>query len=282
MIVDIHTHTFPDKLAPKAIPKLSQTSHTKPFSDGTNSGLICSMKEADINISVLMPVATTPNQVTIINDTAAANNVAYGKDGLLSFGGIHPDYKNYEEELERIVSLGLKGIKVHPVYQRTNLDDPRYINILKKAAKLGLIVLTHGGIDIGFPGQYQSSPDKILNVIKQVPDLNLICAHMGGWKQWDQAIEFLKDTNVYLDTAFSIHSFAALDDGHHKPDDCQMLDEEAFFKFINIFGADHILFGTDSPWTSQAEEVTRIQNLKINNTSKNKILGENAKRLLGL
>ncbi len=282
MIIDIHTHTFPDKLAIKAIPKLSQTSHTKPFSDGTNSGLLCSMKEANIDLSVLMPVATTPNQVTIINDTASANNEAYAKKGLLSFGGIHPDYESYEEELERVTALGLKGIKIHPVYQRTDIDDPRYIHILKKAAKLGLLVLTHGGIDIGFPRDYQSSPDKIFNAVKQVPDLKLICAHMGGWRQWEQAKELLKDTNVYLDTAFSIHEFAPLDDGHHKPSDCKMLEEEDFLKFVDIFGADRILFGTDSPWASQVEEVTWIQNLTLDETSKKKILGENAKKLLKL
>ncbi len=279
MIIDIHTHTFPDRLAPKAILKLSQTSHTKPFTDGTNDGLIQSMKEAGIDFSVLMPVATTPNQVIIINDTAAVNN---GKNGLLSFGGIHPDYEDYERELERVASLGLKGIKIHPVYQRINIDDPRYIKILKKAAELGLIVLTHSGIDIGFPGDYQSSPDKIFNVVQQVPDLTLICAHMGGWKQWEQAMKLLKDTQVYLDTAFSIHSFAALNDGHHRPEDCSMLDEEAFLKFADTFGADRILFGSDSPWTSQTEEVSWIQNLKLDETSKSKILGENAKRLLGL
>ena len=282
MIIDFHTHTFPDKVAVSAISKLSQVSHTKPFSDGTAVGLSASTKASGIDYSVILPVATSPRQVISINDTASVINETMKVQGLLSFGGIHPDYENWRDELTRISGLGLKGIKIHPVYQRVDLDDLRYLRILDKAAELDLIVVTHSGIDIGYPELNHCSPDKILHAVKQVPALKLVCAHMGGWKMWNEATELLSNTNVYLDTAFSTDSFAALDDGYHSAEYARLLDEAQFLEFVKTFGAQRILFGTDSPWSDQKDSVAWIQSLPLTHEDKDAILGENARNLLQL
>ena len=201
MIIDIHTHTFPDKLAATTIPKLELMSHTKSYVDGTNGGLMASMAKAGVNYSVVLPVATSPKQVVHINDSSARINEQFEQTGIFSFGCIHPDYDDYRAELARVKDLGLKGIKLHPVYQDVNFDDIRTLRILDRAAELGLIVLTHSGLDVGFPGRVRVTPAMVQHAVKEVGPLTLILAHMGGWRNWDEAEQLLADAPVYLDTS---------------------------------------------------------------------------------
>ena len=226
MIIDIHTHTFPDKLAATTIPKLELMSHTKSYVDGTNGGLMASMAKAGVNYSVVLPVATSPKQVVHINDSSARINEQFEQTGIFSFGCIHPDYDDYRAELARVKDLGLKGIKLHPVYQDVNFDDIRTLRILDRAAELGLIVLTHSGLDVGFPGRVRVTPAMVQHAVKEVGPLTLILAHMGGWRNWDEAEQLLADAPVYLDTSYSLGTLYALDDGYYKPEDLPMLSQE--------------------------------------------------------
>lgn len=282
MIIDFHTHTFPDKIAASAVEKLSVASHIRPFSDGTAEGLSDGARAAGIDLSIVLPVATSPKQVAHINDYAAKTNESTDETGLFSFGCIHPDYPEWSEELERVKSLGLKGIKLHPVYQGVDIDDPRFSRILDKAGELGLIVVTHAGWDIGFPGVEHCSPKMILSAIKQVGPVKLVLAHMGGWRQWDMVEELLTDQPIYFDTSFSTGSLSPLDDGYYTPEDLPMLDDTGFVRMVRAIGAERILFGTDSPWSSQISDIDRIRALPLTEDEKNSIFGGNAKKLLGI
>ena len=111
MIVDFHVHTFPDAFAAKTVAALSRVSRTRPFTDGTAAALQASIKRAGVDRSVLLPVATKPAQVPGINDAAAQIN-SRGEGGLLSFGGIHPEFADWRSELDRIAALGIPGIWV--------------------------------------------------------------------------------------------------------------------------------------------------------------------------
>ena len=119
MVIDIHTHTFPDKLAAPTIRKLQGACHTRAFTDATNAGLAASMARAGIDCSVVLPVATNPHQVAHVNESAAQINARGRGTGIYSFGCIHPDCPDPRGELARIAALGLKGIKLHPAYQAT-------------------------------------------------------------------------------------------------------------------------------------------------------------------
>lgn len=160
MIIDFHTHTFPEKIAAITLEKLSRAGQVPPCTNGTAEGLLSSMRTAGIDLSVILPVATRPDQVPGINNSAAALNEQFGKQGLVSFGCIHPDCADWYGELCRVAELGLKGIKIHPVYQQTDQDDLRYLRILERCGELDLIVVTHGGIDLGIPERNHSSPEK--------------------------------------------------------------------------------------------------------------------------
>ncbi len=282
MIVDIHTHTFPDKIAAPTIEKLRSMSHTKPFSSGTVDALRESMSAAGVDRSVVLPVATNPRQVVHVNDASVQLNDRAAETGIYSFGCMHPDFPDWKNELSRVAGLGLKGIKLHPVYQGVDLDDPRFLRILDRAAEVGLVVLTHAGLDVGFPGRVNCSPEMALRALKQVGPVPLILAHMGGWRCWDQVEELLWDTRAYLDTSFSLGSMTPLGDGYYGPGDLKLLGAEQFVRMVRKFGSQRVLFGTDSPWSDQRDSLAQLRALPLTAEELEDILGGNARRLLGI
>ena len=277
MIIDFHTHTFPDKIAAAAVAKLEQTAHAISHSDGTRGGLLQSMRAAGIDHAVVLPVATNPLKCASMNDTSHALD---GQDGLTYFAAIHPDAPNWQEELARVKSLGFRGVKIHPVYQGVAINDPRFIRILDRCGELGLIVVMHSGADIGFPGVEKCSPAMLRDALKQSGPVTLVAAHMGGWRNWQEVPEYLLDTGIYLDTAFSLGSISPIDD-HYAPEELPMLNDVQFCELVRIFGANRILFGTDSPWDDMKESVERIRALPLTEAEKAAIFSGNALRLLG-
>ena len=135
MTIDFHTHIFPEKIAAKTIAKLETKADVKAYANGREESLLQSMKHAGIDVSVVLPVVTAPEQFETVNRFAVSLNEKYsGKDvRLLSFGGIHPDTADYKEKLRRIRQMGLQGIKLHPDYQDTYFDDIKYMRILEEA-----------------------------------------------------------------------------------------------------------------------------------------------------
>lgn len=279
MIIDIHTHIFPPSIAEKALRKLSRLGDSLPFTDGTLDGLRSSMERASVSLSVLLPVATDSRQVEGINDFAARLNETYEGKEILSFASIHPGCANARKELSRIKSLGFPGIKVHPAYQDTDLDDIRYLRIFERAAELGLFVITHAGLDIGFPGVVRCSPQMARRAIDAVGDFPILLAHMGGWKNWDDVPECLADTKAYIDTAFSIGFRQPL---RREEPEVRLMETGQAMDILRAFGADRILFGSDSPWSSQKTSVEAVQALPIPEDDKEKILGKNARKILHL
>lgn len=280
LIVDLHTHIFPDKVARIAIPKLRDSSHTHPFTDGTAAGLRRAMDESGVDLSVVLPVATNPQQVSRVNDSSAKLNV--GGNGVISFGCIHPDCEDWKQELDRVAALGLKGIKIHPIYQGVAMDDVRYVRILARAGELGLAVVVHAGLDIGFPGEVKCTPAMLRRAVRAAGPVKLIAAHMGGWRNWDEVGECLVDTPVGLDTSYALGRVAPEGEGHFAPEELAMMSEEQFVSMVRRFGAHRIYFGTDSPWRGHGQSLAEIRALSLTEEEKTMILGENACRLLAL
>lgn len=263
MVIDFHTHIFPDVIAFKTISKLENVSGIKAATDGTLKGLLWSMEQAGVDLSVVLPVVTKPSQFESINAFAKSVNEEYaGK--LLSFGGIHPDCENYKEQLDAIKAMGLPGIKIHPDYQGVMIDDARYMNIIEYADSLGLIIITHAGIDIGLPEPVHCPPDRMRKVLNAVKPKKMVVAHYGGWKQWEMVYEYLAGEDVYLDTAFT-DSYLA---------------QDMFMKIWEKHDKDKILFATDSPWSDVTKGIEMIQAMPLSEAEKADILGNNANKLL--
>ena len=283
-IIDFHTHTFPDRIAAGAVSVLREKSHSAAFSDGTESGLAESAKKAGITRCVVLPVATSPRQVAHINDSSIRIAETAAETGLTSLGCMHPDDENWSAELERIARAGLRGIKLHPVYQGVDMDDTRMVRILSRCGELGLFVLIHAGLDIGFPGAEQAAPEKIRRALDQAGPVRLVAAHMGGWRCWDEAADLLGPLpNVMIDTAFSLGRITPLGDGYPwTPEGLQMLTPADLVRLVRAWGADRVLFGTDSPWADQGAALREFTSLPLTEQEKRAILWENGAELLGM
>jgi len=261
-IIDIHTHAFADDIAPKAIEALQKSSGTKALLDGTTSDLLRSMKRARIDLSVIQPVATKPSQVRAINVWASQ----IVGDGLLPFGTLYPGQPDWEDEIVRIKRAGLSGIKFHPDYQSFDPDDRDLFPIYEKLQAESLVVLYHAGDDISFPPPGRGTPKSLLKIVEHFPALNVIAAHLGGFKMWDEVEAYLAGKDIYLDMSYTF--------GY--------METERIIRIMERHGFDRILFGTDSPWKDQQEEVQNILRLDIPDEAKSKILAENAHKLLDL
>ena len=281
MIIDIHTHAFPRKIASNALISMQRCCHTALFSDGTEDGLTACERRAGVGLAVMQPVATNPDKVSHLNDFAIALNERTQGKNLISFGAMHPAYARWEQELERLKLSGAAGIKLHPPYEQIDIDDPKTIGILRKCRELDMIVLIHSGRDVGLPGATQALPAKVRRALDKAGPMKLIAAHMGGWGCWEAVGGLLADTGIYLDTAFSLGRMFPANDGYvWNENDLCLLNAQAFCGLVQQFGADRVLFGTDSPWASPEDEIGKIKALPLPQSEINLILGENAARLL--
>lgn len=278
VITDFHTHTFPDAIAQRAIAGMQANSHAAAFNSGTQDGLLASMDAAGIGRSVVLPVATNPLKISSMNDKLLSQKKS---QRVVNFGAMHPQAENWKQELNRLASAGVPGIKLHPQYQDTDITDIRYLRILDHAAGLGLLTVTHAGDEIAYPGVVRCSPEMVRTVFDQLGNIPLVLAHMGGWKNWQRVAENLAHTGCYLDTAISLGSIVPIDD-HYAPADLPLLSEEDFVSLVRAFGSHRILFGTDSPWADQAEEIRKLTSLPLTQAELENILSRNAARLLNL
>ena len=191
-------------------------------------------------------------------------------------------FENYKEELRRLKQNGIAGIKIHPAYQNVDLDDIRMMRMIECASELGLIVLTHAGIDIGLYHHNYCSVRHILNVIDQVHPPKLVLAHMGGWGCWDEVEQDLAGAPVFLDTAFSIGPITPNPNQTDRPYLEENLSDEDFTRITRKHGMDKILFATDSPWQEQKDYIERVRRTGLTPAEQELIFGENAKKLLCL
>lgn len=278
MIIDIHAHTFPDEIAHRVITKLANEANTKNYVDGTVSDLIISSRAAGIDYTILQPVVTNPKQHESINRFAININDSCNSTGIMSFGGIHPDNHNYKEILNTLSSNGIKGIKLHPVFQKVCFDDIRYKRILDYASEKGMAILVHGGIDISFPGEDYVNINNILSVLKDVKPEKLILAHMGCWSDWDMVEKLLVGESIYFDTAFTIDPIVGVNNKIRS--DVAPLSMEQFIRIVRSHGAERIIFGSDCPWSDQSASIERIKNSGLTPEECDFILGKNAARLI--
>ena len=260
MIIDFHVHGFPDELARKAVPFLAEQAKVPARLNGTLEDIRKSMKKSGVDHSVVLSIATKPEQTKKINSWSSQ---AQAED-ITVFGSIHPDYSGWKEELKRIKELGIKGIKYHPDYQQFYVDEKRMFPIYETAFDLGLIIVFHAGLDIGLKPPYHCTPERLLKVARSFPGGNMVAAHMGGYGYWDDVEKFLVGEDIYFDTSYSL--------GY--------IDDEQAIRIVRMHGYRKILFGTDSPWTDQSEEVDKIKRLDLREEELNAVLGGNAVRLL--
>lgn len=259
MVIDFHTHCFPDSLAPRAMEKLSNTAGLIPHTDGTKAGLIKLMNQDGVDVSVALSIATNSTQQQAVNNFAAS----LVSDALIPFGSVYPHAENAVEEIERIHELGLKGIKFHPDYQTFFVDDEKMKPIYKAISRLGLVCIFHAGMDYGYAPPYHATPRRLQKALSWL-DTPVVAAHWGSQGMGEETLKILCGADIYFDMAFGYGTAP-------KPIHQAILEKH---------GVDKILFGSDCPWHAPSMELHHLDLLGLTDSEKDMIKSGNAKRLL--
>jgi predicted TIM-barrel fold metal-dependent hydrolase len=259
MVFDCHAHIYPEKIAAKVVVNIGEFYRIPMACDGTVEGLLASGRRGGIENFIVFSAAGTPAQVESINNYISA--VCGEHPEFTGLGSLHRDMEKPGDEIERLIGLGLRGIKLHPDMQRFNIDDPPMMDIY---------ALLEGRLPVVFhTGDYRSDfshPRRLARVLDNFPKLTAVAAHFGGWSLYDLALEYFRDRSCYLDVSSSIPYLGA-----------RRAEE-----LIGIYGAERILFGSDYPMWDPAEELARFETLKLPAGDRDLILYQNARRLLGL
>jgi len=258
-IIDIHSHIFPEKIAEKAVAAIGRFYDYPMLGSGTITDLLESGAKAGISKYVVHSTATKSSQVPIINDFIAEAQAL--NNCLVGFGTLHPDIEDFDSEVDRILSLGLKGIKLHPDFQGFNIDDNEMMPIYQ-AAQGKLPILMH----MGDATRTNSHPKRLLKLLDAFPNLIVIAAHLGGYMMWDESLAYLVGKNVYFDTSSSLFK----------------LSTKEALKIIRKHGVEKVLFGCDYPMWSHEYELEKFKSLNLTEQEQNLILSENACKLLDL
>lgn len=262
MIIDAHAHIYPDKIAEKATAAIGEFYDIKmelPF--GTAEQLIEDGKNAGVTKYIVHSVATKPAQVKAINDFIIAETTAHKE--FVGFMTLHEDLSEDEiaREIDRCISAGLKGIKLHPDFQKFYIDGENARKIYRAAGDR-LPILFHTGDD-----RFEfSKPARLAAVAKEFKKTRFIGAHFGGYRCWDDVDVYKGLDNVFFDTSSSLPFIA----------------KERAERLISEFGAERFFFGTDFPMWDASEELARFMRLSLTDGEREKILYKNVTEFLGL
>lgn len=268
MRIDFHAHCFPDALAPRAMAVLTENCSADaaihPHTDGTAAGAKTLLHAAGIDRAVICNIATNAHQESKVNSFA----ISLTADPFFQpLGSLHPDSAAKESELDRLMTAGIKGIKLHPDYVHILLSDARFDTIFSLLEERGLFAVVHAGLDPISPELVHATPKMFAEVQKKHPRLKLIAAHMGGFRRAAEVIDHLLGTDVYLDTSLTAK----------RPE-----EKELLLKILHEHSSDRLLFATDTPWSNPKKEIAMIEAAGLPTEVTEKIFFKNAAALLQL
>lgn len=260
-IIDSHCHIYPDKIAQKASDATGHFYDLPASMDGTISTLIEHGTAAGIDHFIVQSVATTPKQVSSINNFIAAS-VAASEGRFTGLGTLHHDSEDMERDVNEIISLGLKGVKIHPDIQNVQLDDPRMLRMYELCeGRLPMLIHT------GDKRYDNSNPNRLLPLLDKYPGLTVIGAHFGGWSIWEEATSvFAGRDNFYVDCSSSLYA----------------ISPEKAKELMHAYGTDRVLFGTDYPLWTPESEMERFMQVDLSDEEREDIFYNNTAKLFGI
>jgi hypothetical protein len=238
-MIDIHTHVFHPKIAPKVLKQLHGHYDISPVGSGLAEDLIDRLHKAGLRKALVHTAATTPDQVIPANNWALSVQSAY--PDLIPFGTAHPEFQSWRDELDRLEQAGIFGIKLHPDFQGFALDDPALHPIFEELRGRFLIMVHIG--DRLPPDKNPSSPQKLARILELFPGLKVIAAHFGGYLHWKYVPEHLAGRDVYLDTSSTLAFIA--------PDELKDI--------LARHPLDRLLFGSDYPLFDPGDELEQLR-----------------------
>ncbi|MBR2256664.1 MAG: amidohydrolase [Blautia sp.] len=263
-IIDSHCHIYPESIARKAVKAVDRFYDGLPADhhDGTVATLMKSSKACGISHCIVHSVATSPHQVSTINQFIA-DSVAEADGFFTGLGTLHLESDDYERDLDELVCLGLKGVKLHPDIQHFYVDELNAMRIFEMCEERGLPICVHTG---DYRYDY-SNPVRVARVLRAFPKLKFIGAHFGGWSVWEEAKRLLADfPNLIVDSS---SSFPWLTSGQAKD-------------LIYAYGPERVMFGTDYPLWHQEPDIGFLLKLELPEEDYERIFHRNMEELFGL
>ena len=261
-IIDAHAHIYPEKIAAKATDTIGIFYDIKmEMPAGTADRLIEDGERAGISRYVVHSVATTAHQVRSINEFIKRECEAHPE--FIGFITLHQDLTEEEvfKEVEWALANNMHGIKLHPDFQKFNIDDEEAEKFYR-AADGKLPILFHVGDD-----RYDySKPYRLVKMAKKYPGVTFIAAHFGGYRCWSEAPIYQGLDNVYFDTCSSL----------------PFISTEKAKELIDMFGAERFFFATDFPMWDAKAELERFNKIPLTDEEREKIFSGNIKKLLKL
>lgn len=258
MIIDAHTHVWPDKVAHRAL--AGNGTGFEHVGDGTLTGLRASMAASGVDRSVILGVANSANAV----EKVAKFSESVKAPDTIPLGGIHPDL-DPEVNATILRERGLIGIKIHPLYQGFGLDDPRLLGCLE-ALDNGMLIVVHVGNGGGGTPVAGSSPRMLRDLAEAMPHLNVVACHFGGYHQFDEALDVICGSGVLIDTSW--------------PPSLATLDPQQVAGFIRRHGADKVVFASDWPTADPGREIDAIAALGLSEDETDQVLGLTMARIV--
>ena len=260
-IFDIHVHIYPDKIAHKASESIGIFYDGIPVDgNGTLSDCILRMNDGGVDRFVSHSVAISPHNVESINHFIMEARAQY-PDRIVPFAAIHPDMEDMQAAVDGIVAQGFRGIKIHPDIQRFEVDGDRAAPMVEAIAGRLPLLIHCGDHRYDFDG-----PRRILRLRERFPRQPIICAHLGGWSEWEEAEELLAGHDLMFDSSSTLYTYPA----------------EAATRAIHRFGVENVFFGSDYPMWTPKGELERFMRMKLTDREREDILWNNAARLFQL
>jgi aminocarboxymuconate-semialdehyde decarboxylase len=245
-----------------------------------------------------VPLEIAVKSAQMVND-GIAEFVARRPDRLKGFGTVPmPDGNEAARELERCVTkLGFKGVQVLTNVNGRELSDPAFARFWQKAEELGVLVVIHpNGFThadrlvrfyfnnvIGNPLETTIALHYLIfdGVLERHPGLKILAVHGGG---------YLASYSGRID-----HAWGARSDSHgqlpHPPTrylrkiyfDTVVFTPHQLQELVRLYGADHILMGTDYPFDmADYDPVGHVCGAGLDAAATAAVCGGNTKALLGL
>jgi predicted TIM-barrel fold metal-dependent hydrolase len=279
MIIDFHAHVLPPPVKEDRRRYVEKDAAFAQIYSGENvkiatvEDLISSMDRDGVDISVIVNYSWSTHEFCVETNDYILESVARYPKRLIGFCAVSSYTDDASlKEIERCVRGGVKGVgELRPDtqtldYTSQNVIKP-FTDLLRKHK---LITLTHASEPVGhlYPGKGAATPGVLYEFIAHFNGLPVVCAHWGGGLPFYDLMPEVRDAlkDVYYDTAVSPFLY--------RP--------EIYLQVSRLAGAYRILYGSDFPVMAQGRIIKEINEAGLPDEAEKQILGENARRLLGI